>query len=95
MKDQPGELFHTVSLTSDKIALSGSTQLTLAIEGSAPLRVELPKDVAAETGVTLDLEAKKKILGLNAAKLYGVDVAAQKDKLGYKKKVLAGGGWFR
>ena len=45
MKDQPGELFHTVSLSSDKIALSGSTQLTLAIEGTAPLRVELPKNV--------------------------------------------------
>jgi len=58
---------------------------------------ELPKDVAAETGVTLDLEAKKKILGLNAARLYGIDVAAQKAKFDAQKpkeKALAGG-WFR
>ncbi len=39
---------------------------------------ELPADIAKETGVTLDLEAKKKILGLNAARLYGIDIAAQK-----------------
>src|SRR5882762_8435273 len=39
---------------------------------------ELPDAIARECGVTLDLEAKKKILGLNAARLYGIDIAAQK-----------------
>ena len=39
---------------------------------------ELPDDIAKETGVTLDLEVKKKILGLNAARLYDIDIAAQK-----------------
>ena len=39
---------------------------------------ELPEDIAKETGVTLDLEVKKKILGLNAARLYDIDIAAQK-----------------
>ena len=39
---------------------------------------ELPEDIAKETGAVLDLEAKKKILGLNAAKLYGIDIEAQK-----------------
>src|ERR1700738_538950 len=42
---------------------------------------ELPDDVAKETGVSLSLTAKKKILGLNAARLYDVDIAAQKQKL--------------
>ena len=42
---------------------------------------ELPENVQKETGVNLTLEAKKKILGLNAARLYGVDVEAQKAKL--------------
>jgi uncharacterized protein len=41
---------------------------------------ELP-DSVAESGAVLDLETKKKILGLNAARLYGIDVAAQKKKL--------------
>jgi hypothetical protein len=31
-----------VSLSADKIALADSVQLTLAVEGSAPLRIELP-----------------------------------------------------
>ena len=42
---------------------------------------ELPENVRKETGVNLTLEAKKKILGLNAARLYGIDVEAQKAKL--------------
>ncbi len=42
---------------------------------------ELPDEVKRETGVDLTLEAKKKILGLNAARLYGIDVAAQRKKL--------------
>ena len=39
-------------------------------------------DLIAETGVDLTPEAKRKILGLNAAKLYGIDVEAQKAKIG-------------
>ena len=48
---------------------------------------ELPADVTKETGVTLSDTAKKKILGLNAARLYGIDIEKQKAKL--KSKVAA------
>jgi hypothetical protein len=41
---QPGPVFPSVALQSDKIALSGSIEVALALEGPAPLRVELPKD---------------------------------------------------
>ncbi len=37
---------------------------------------ELPEQTMQETGVALTTEAKKKILGLNAAKLYGIDPEA-------------------
>ena len=43
---------------------------------------EMPEDLKAETGVDLTLEAKRKILGLNAAKLYGIDIEAKKAVLG-------------
>ncbi|MDQ0245165.1 putative TIM-barrel fold metal-dependent hydrolase [Bacillus fengqiuensis] len=42
---------------------------------------ELPEDIQKETGVTLDLAVKKKILGENAAKLYGIDIESHKQKL--------------
>lgn len=42
---------------------------------------ELPDELAQECGVKLDLEAKTKILGLNAARLYGIDIEAQKQLL--------------
>jgi hypothetical protein len=42
---------------------------------------ELPEDTKKERGVDLTLTAKKKILGLNAARLYGIDVEKQKKKL--------------
>jgi hypothetical protein len=42
---------------------------------------EIPDDIAKETGSALTLENKKKILGLNAARLYGIDIAAQKTKI--------------
>lgn len=45
--------------------------------------------MAKETGVALSLQAKKKILGLNAARLYGIDIEAQKRKLGIESKVAA------
>jgi uncharacterized protein len=50
---------------------------------------ELPDDVKRETNVQLTLEAKKKILGLNAARLYGIDVEAQKTKLKQREAVAA------
>ncbi|MDQ2803736.1 MAG: amidohydrolase [Pseudomonadota bacterium] len=50
---------------------------------------ELPDDIRRETNVELGLAAKKKILGLNAAKLYGVDIEAQKAKLRQPELVAA------
>jgi len=47
---------------------------------------ELPADVAKETGVSLSLTAKKKILGLNAARLYNIDVEAQRRTLSATSK---------
>ena len=49
---------------------------------------ELPDQVVREKGVQLGLEAKKKILGLNAARLYGIDVAAQKQKLSQVRELM-------
>ncbi|GAE28284.1 metal-dependent hydrolase [Halalkalibacter wakoensis JCM 9140] len=42
---------------------------------------ELPEDIQQETGVTLDLNVKKKILGENAAKLYNINIPQQKKLL--------------
>ncbi|AJA64060.1 MULTISPECIES: amidohydrolase family protein [Bradyrhizobium] len=50
---------------------------------------ELPEDLKQEHGVDLTPQAKRKILGLNAARLYGVDVEAQKAKLGQKAHAAA------
>ncbi len=50
---------------------------------------ELPDDVKAETSVNLTLETKKKILGLNAARLYDIDVAKQKQILASQQLVAA------
>ena len=50
---------------------------------------ELPDDIRKEAGVDLTLEAKKKILGLNAAKLYDIDIGAQKNKLASDSLVAA------
>jgi len=50
---------------------------------------ELPEDVAKETGVNLSLLAKKKILGLNAARIYNIDIEAQKQKLRAGEQVAA------
>jgi predicted TIM-barrel fold metal-dependent hydrolase len=44
-------------------------------------RFELPEDIKEEYGVDLTPQAKRKILGENAARLYGIDIAAQKAKL--------------
>ena len=48
---------------------------------------EISEEETKETGSVLTLETKKKILGLNAARLYGVDIEAQ------KKKIKAAGGY--
>lgn len=50
---------------------------------------ELPDDVALETGVSLTLESKKKILGENAARIYGIDIAAQRQKLSRMEAMVA------
>jgi predicted TIM-barrel fold metal-dependent hydrolase len=42
---------------------------------------QIPEDIAAERGVQLTDEIKEKILGLNAARLYGIDVETKKAKL--------------
>ncbi len=42
---------------------------------------ELPEDIKEEYGVDLTLETKRKILSENAARLYGIDMAALKEKL--------------
>ncbi|MCV0429434.1 MAG: amidohydrolase, partial [Roseibium sp.] len=43
---------------------------------------QIPEDISAErSGVQLTDEVKEKILGLNAAKLYNIDVAAKLQQL--------------
>ena len=39
---------------------------------------QIPEDIAKERGVQLTDEIKEKILGLNAARLYSIDIAARK-----------------
>jgi predicted TIM-barrel fold metal-dependent hydrolase len=50
---------------------------------------EMPEDLKAEYGVDLDMEAKRKILGLNAARLYGVNVESKLEELGKKNVARA------
>ena len=42
---------------------------------------ELPEDIQEETGSHLTMDVKKKILGENIARLYEIDIEAQKKKL--------------
>ena len=42
---------------------------------------ELPDDIKEEYHVDLTLETRRKILGENAARLYGIDIPAQTAKL--------------
>ena len=42
---------------------------------------KIPADVTKETSSVLSMETKTKILGLNAARLYDIDVEAQKKKI--------------
>jgi predicted TIM-barrel fold metal-dependent hydrolase len=53
---------------------------------------ELPEDVRKETGVNLTMQAKKKILGENLARLYGIDIAKQKSLLKAPSAERAAGG---
>jgi predicted TIM-barrel fold metal-dependent hydrolase len=46
---------------------------------------ELPDDIKEEFGVDLTIETKRKILGTNAARLYGIDMPAQREKLSRDK----------
>ena len=50
---------------------------------------EMPEDVTKETAVKLSLETKKKIMGLNAARLYDIDVEKQKQILAAEHAVAA------
>jgi predicted TIM-barrel fold metal-dependent hydrolase len=50
---------------------------------------ELPEQITRDKGVQLTLEGKRKILGLNAAKLYGIDVEAQKAKIRGRQPAIA------
>jgi predicted TIM-barrel fold metal-dependent hydrolase len=46
------------------------------------MNFELPDDVAAETGQSLTLEVRRKIMGGNAARLYNIDIPERRKKLG-------------
>ncbi len=50
---------------------------------------ELPEQVKKDKGVDLTMTAKRKILGLNAARLYGVDVESQKAKIAAARPKVA------
>jgi len=45
------------------------------------LNFEMPEDLKKEYGVDLTMEIKKKILGENTAKVWGIDIEQQKKKL--------------
>jgi len=53
---------------------------------------EIPEDIASERGVQLSSESKEKILGLNAAKLYDIDVTAKLKQLQNSPVQLAAAG---
>jgi predicted TIM-barrel fold metal-dependent hydrolase len=50
------------------------------------MNFQIPAEIQAEYGKELTLTAKRKILGENAARLYGVDIAAHKAKHGHSKQ---------
>jgi predicted TIM-barrel fold metal-dependent hydrolase len=49
---------------------------------------ELPDDIKQETGTDLTLAVKKKILGENIARLYGIDIEKQKAILWNNKEAV-------
>ncbi|MEH7249285.1 amidohydrolase family protein [Neobacillus niacini] len=52
------------------------------------INFELPDDIKQETGTDLTMEVKKKILGENIARLYGIDIEKQKEILWNTKKAV-------
>ena len=46
------------------------------------MNYDLPADVTAETGQTLTIDVRRKIMGENAARLYGIDIAERSRELG-------------
>ncbi len=50
---------------------------------------QIPEDIASERGVQLTDEIKEKILGLNAARLYNIDIAARKKEFSAKPVSIA------
>jgi len=50
---------------------------------------ELPEDLQKETGTSLSLAGKKKILGQNAARLYNIDIEKRKAELRNQKLTFA------
>ena len=44
---------------------------------------ELPDDIQKEYGVEISVETKCKILGENAARLYGIDIPVWREKLSH------------
>ena len=50
---------------------------------------QIPEDIATERGVQLTDEIKEKILGLNAARLYDVDIAARKAEFAAHPMLIA------
>ena len=53
------------------------------------MNFELPEDVAAETGQTLTMAVRRKIMGENAARLYNIDIAERCKKLGLPVRAKA------
>ena len=48
----------------------------------SPLNFELPDEIKEEYGgVDLTLDVKRKVLGENAARLYGIDIAQRREQL--------------
>ena len=45
------------------------------------MNFQLPDDIREEYGVELSLETKRKVLGENAARLYGIDIAIRREPL--------------
>jgi hypothetical protein len=45
------------------------------------MKYQIPQQLLDEYQISFGLEEKKKILGLNAARLYGIDVADQKQRI--------------
>jgi hypothetical protein len=54
------------------------------------MRFELPEEILKEKNVVLDLGTKKKIFAENVAGLYGIDIAAQRERIRKSEQELTG-----